>query len=122
MKNSENNRDSYTVNSKEGYISSVNSSTTVNSSLISEKLDEVIEDMGLEPQGIAQTIAEQLDDLKSLDYYNILVKENPVGRLWEAVSITKDMYLRGRIRTKKAIYFQAIIRRWGLKTKFKKDG
>jgi hypothetical protein len=47
-----------------------------------------------------------------------LAKNNPSEKLLEALSFTNDAYVRGKIKTKKAIYFKSILDKWGLKTKF----
>jgi hypothetical protein len=102
-----------TVNSNK-YISTVNSNTVI------DKFEKFIRDNQFEPSDIAKTLAEKLEDQKSLDYYLILTKENPIGRLLEALSYVNDADQRKKIRTTKPIYFLAILRRWGLKTKFKR--
>ena len=102
-----------TVNSYKNNISTVNSKT------LAEKIDDLLEEEKTTPEGIAKVLSEQLDDIKSESYYIILANENRQGRLFEALSITKDAYNRGIIKTNKAVYFQGILKRWGLKTKFK---
>lgn len=102
---------SYTVNSKD------KSNSTVNS--LSEKIEQLIENENITPEGVAKMLCEALGDPESYDYYFLLAQNNPYPRLLEASSITKDAFIRGKIRTKRAIYFQAILRRWGLKVKFK---
>ncbi len=124
------------VNSKDNNLSTVNCNkdnlNTVDSTgkeggegvspsqTMENEVDEVIQRHYLTKQSIAEHLAKELGDENSLDYYIILTKENETGRLMEALSYTKDAARRGKIRTKKAVYFQAILRRrWGIKTRFK---
>ncbi len=93
---------------------------TVNSITVSEEIEVLLKEKNVTPEGVAELLSELLDDKKSQSYYFILAKENNQGRLLEAAHITKDAHQRGLIRTTKPIYFQAILRRWGFKTKFKK--
>ncbi len=106
------NSNSYTVNSNKEYITTVNS-------LYSSKVKKVLEELEGNPMGIALELADKLDDKESVDYYKILAMNSPVNKLFEALSFTLDAERRGRIRTKKAIYFQAILKKWGIKTKWK---
>ena len=108
-----------TVNSIKKDSSTVNSRTD-NCLTVTDKIEKLLEDARISPEGIGKALSEGLDDLKSERYYIILATENPQARLFEALSITKDADRRGVIRTNKAIYFLAILRRWKLKTKFKK--
>lgn len=110
---------SRTVNSNKKNITTVDS-LTVNSITVIGKIEALLDDEKITPEGVGKMLCEGLDDLKSERYYTILASENSQGKLFEALSITKDAYRRGVIRTTKAIYFQAILRRWKLKTKFKK--
>ena len=105
------NNNSYTVNSSNSNLITVNS--------YSSKAKELLEELDGNPMGIAIELAEKLDDLESVDYYKILAMNSPISRLFEALSITIDAEKRDRIRTKKPIYFQGILRRWGIQTKWK---
>ncbi len=105
----------FTVNSNSKYISTVNSNT------VTGKFERFISENGIEPEGVAQLLAEGLDDTKSLSYYLILTKENSCSRLLEALSYTHDASQRKKIRCSKPVYFQGILRHWGIKTKFKKE-
>ena len=115
-----------TVNSSSGN-SRLNNSNTVDSnetveqkkSLI-EEIEEVIARHNTTPEGIAQLLAELLKDLDSIKYYAILVKEYSAGELLAIAHYVKGMDREGKINTNRAIYFQAILRRKGFKTKFKK--
>lgn len=109
---------SITVNSnnKYKYINTVNSKDAV-----SKKIDHFLEELNITPEGVAEKLAEDLDDLESRPYYILLARNNQPGRLLEALGYVKDADKKGAIRTKKAIYFLAILRRWGIKTKFKHD-
>ncbi len=108
-----------TVNSIKKDPSTVNSNTN-NSLTVASKIEKVIEEEHITPEGIGKILSEELDDLRSERYYILLATENSQGKLFEALSITKDADRRGIIRTKKAIYFLAILRRWKLKIKFRK--
>lgn len=107
------NRYALTVNSYKKDINTVNSIETVNS-----KVETILEELQGRPEDVAQTIALKLDDGNSIPYYTILAKNIPLHRLFEALSFTMDAASRGKIRYKKAIYFQAILRNWRYSTKF----
>lgn len=109
-----------TVYSNKRFISTVDSKETDNSSTVTNKIEHLLEEARITPEGVGKELSEGLDDQKSERYYTLLATENPQSRLFEALSITKDAARRGVIRTNKAVYFIAILRRWGLKTKFKK--
>lgn len=100
--------------------STVNSNETDNSLTVASRIEKVIEEARITPEGIGKVLSEELDDLRSERYYILLATENSQSKLFEALSITKDADRRGIIRTKKAIYFLAILRRWKLKIKFRK--
>ena len=113
-----------TVNSNNKYLTTVNSKETVdtvNSKSINEKVQDLLDEERITPEGVAQLLAEELDDLDSLGYYILLAKENIQPRLLEAMHLTLEADKLGKIRTKKAIYYQAILRNWGFKTKFRKQ-
>lgn len=111
----------YTVNSKDKSLSTVNSREDIDQQkTLEEEMTELIKKHGLKKEGVARYIAELLDDVESLRFYEILVKENKTEFLMEWAHYVKDRALQGKIRTKPAIYFQAVIRRHGAKTKFKK--
>lgn len=93
---------------------------TVNSRTVDEEIESLLKERNVTPGGVAKLLAELLDDQKSEDYYLILAKEHNRGRLLEAAHLTKDAHNRGIIRTTKPIYFQAILRKWSFRTKFKK--
>lgn len=105
-----------TVNSSSKSLSTVNSNKQ-----LSEQIEELVLRYGAKPEYIADQLAQGLDDTKSKRYYLILAKEIPPEVLFESLSYTKMAGQDGRIRTKKAIYFQAILRRKGYKTKFSKE-
>lgn len=94
-------------------------SLTVNSNTVKSQFDVALEKLDASPEVTAQEIAKCLGDERSIDYYTILVKNSSVSRLLEALSFTKDADHRGKIKTKKPIYFLGILKRWGIKTKFK---
>ena len=106
---------SYTVNSNK------NSLNTVNSNTVDEDIEEVLEKHGISEEGVGTLLAEGLDDIESKEYYCLLVNKHSNSKLLDALHITKEADMEGKIRTKKAVYYQAILRNWGLQTKFKKD-
>lgn len=107
------NRYANTVNSYKKDINTVNSIDTVNS-----KVETILEELQGKPKDVAQIIALKLNDGNSVLYYSILAKNIPLHKLFEALSFTVDAASRGKIRSKKAVYFQAILRNWGYLTKF----
>jgi len=111
---------SRTVDSKSRYLSTVNSSDTDNSITVTDKIEKLLAEERITPEGIAKVLSEELDDKKSERYYILLATENSQAKLFEALSFTKDADRRGIIRRNKAVYFMAILKRWGLKTKFRK--
>ncbi len=110
-----------TVDSKDKSFTTVNSSNTVNCLTVSEKIDLLIKEESITPEGVAMMLAEGLDDQKSEKYFLLLAKNNNPGVLLEALSYTKDAFNRGIIRTKKIHYFKAILRNKGITLKFKKS-
>ena len=115
-----------TVNSSSGN-SRLNNSNTIDSSepvkqerTLAERIEELVEEYNTKPEGVAQLLAELLKDLDSIKYYAILVKEYSAGELLAIAHYVKGMDREGKINTNRAIYFQAILRRKGFKTKFKK--
>ena len=97
----------------------VNSNNTDNSITVASKIKGILDQAGIKPEGVAKMLCEGLDDPKSERYYTILATENPSERLLEAMHLTKDASVRGIIKVSKAVYFQGILKKWGLKTKFK---
>lgn len=106
-----------TVNSSNNTLKTVNSTKQLT---VDEKISALLEENDLKAEYVAKILSDGLSDPSSLNYYSILAKEHSPARLLEALSITKESARDGKIRTKKAIYFLAILRKWGLKTKFKK--
>lgn len=95
---------------------------TVNSKTVNEdKINKLLEELRLTVGAVAEKLAKELGDTDSLNYYITLANNNHPGRLLEALSYVKDAEIRGKITTKKAIYFQGILRNWGIQTKFKKS-
>jgi len=101
----------HTVNSNEKYTSTVNRET------VTYKIQKVIDQENITPEGIAKLLSEGLDDHKSERYYFILASEIPHAKLMEALHITKEAAHRKTIRYKPT-YFQGILKNWGIKTKF----
>lgn len=103
------------VNSREINKSTVNSTDTY------KKIVDFIDDLTYSSEDIAQTLASQLVDEKSLRFYQILAKENSHAKLLEALSYVKSADHQGAIKTKKVFYFLGILKHWGIKTKFKRS-
>jgi len=82
---------------------------------------ELLEKYGGETEGSSILLSEVLKDEKSIPYYTILVREHGAVKLLELAYQTKEMDEAGKIRTSRPVYFQGILRRLGMKTKFKKD-
>ena len=102
-----------TVNSKKS------NSKTVNSLTVSDQVKDLISSYGLEEEGVARALAEGLGDPQSLGYFRLLANEHGGQKMLEALSFTRLAANEGVIRKKKAVYFLGILRKWGLKTKFK---
>ncbi|OGH18813.1 MAG: hypothetical protein A3F31_04530 [Candidatus Levybacteria bacterium RIFCSPHIGHO2_12_FULL_38_12] len=109
----ENSVNRLTVNSKDKSIPTVNS----NSGRVYPYLDG--EDTTSE--GVAIKLAEDLDDMKSLGYYQILAKETNPQILLDILNYTLETDKLGKIRTTKAIYFMFMLKIRGIRTKFKKE-
>ena len=103
------------VNSKDKSITTVNSN---NSLTVKEKIQALLDEENITPEGVAEMLAETLDDKKSLPYYIILVKEHGAPRLLEIMHYVKDV-ARTKVIRSKALYFMAILKRKNLKTKFR---
>lgn len=109
----------YTVNGKYKSKNTVNS-ITVDSKTVEEKILDLLIEEDIKPEGVAQALAEGLSDPNSLGYYKILAKNNNPETLLRALHLTKEADSLGKIRTRKPIYFLAILRNWKLQTKFLK--
>lgn len=96
--------------------------TTVNSSTVYDQIESLLEEHNIKPEGVAIQLSEMLEDKDSVSYFELLIKEHGPAKLLEAAHITKDAATSGKIKTKKSIYFIGILKRWGLKTKFRKEG
>lgn len=108
-----NNNNIETVNSNNSNIKTVNS--------YSSKVEKLLEEIGGNPEGIALSLAEKLDDNKSLIYYKLLAVNINSKKLFEALSITLDAERREKIRYTKPIYFIGILKKWGLQTKWREN-
>lgn len=111
---------SYTVDSRNRFQSTVNGKEEVREKTFEEEMDELMKKHNLSKEGLAKQLAELLKDEKSVTYYELLLKENKPAFLFEWAHYVKDMDLQRKIRTNRAVYFQAVIRKHGAKTKFKK--
>lgn len=117
---------SLTVDSKERNIKTVDSKTvtTVNSSTVNgftEELAALIEKYSYKEDGEAILLSELLDDKDSIGYYRLLIEKHGSGQLLIDAYYVRDKAREKKIRTKPAIYFQAILRKKGMQTKFRKD-
>ncbi|MBI2621996.1 MAG: hypothetical protein HYW63_05135 [Candidatus Levybacteria bacterium] len=72
-------------------------------------------------EGLAVKLAEDLDDMKSLRYYQILAKETNHQILLDTLSYTLETDRLGKIKTTKARYFMFLLKVRGIRTKFKKE-
>ena len=113
------NKDLNTVNSNKDITNTVNSNTVKEEHReIEIKTNDYLNEICGNPNYIADKLARELDDTKSYRYYQLLALNNDIPKLLEALSYTKMASNEGKIRTKKAVYFNGIIKNWGLKTKF----
>lgn len=105
--------DRTTVNSRNKYLDTVNS--------YRGRIHPYPDGEDTTAEGVALKLAEDLDDMKSLGLYQILAKENSSVILLDILNYTLETDRLGKIRTTKAIYFMAMLRIRGIRTKFKKD-
>lgn len=120
MKSNSNTVNSNKYKSNSNTVNSNNSSNTVSGKKsFKEEFDSLLEKYSIKPDGIAILLTELLDDAKSIDYYKILVRENPPAELLKWAHYTKELYEEGKIYRTKAIYFMSLIKKVGLRTKFK---
>jgi hypothetical protein len=113
-----------TVNSTVNCNKDINN--TVNSPIVDEKYQELedktnsyLDELRGNPEFVADKLSRDLDDQKSIRYYRLLAINTDPEKLLEALSYVKAAERENRIRSKKAIYFTAILKKWGIKTKFK---
>ncbi len=102
-----------TVNSRK------DNTNTVNSNPLKENFDRALTEFSGEPNYVADQLAQRLGDRKSFRYYQLLAGEHDTSKLLEALSITLDAYAQGKARFM-PVYFQGILRNWGMKTRFSK--
>lgn len=107
------------VNSKDEYINTVNGIPLEEKSL-EEKINDLLEESHGGTDYVAQMLADGLDDQKSLPYFRLLVKEHGSGKLLEVLHYIQDVARTKTIHNKPA-YFMAILKRKGLKTKFRRE-
>lgn len=94
---------------------------TVNSNITTkEKIENLINEEKIKPDGIATLLSEILSDNESLRYYQLMVKEINTAILLDFAHQTQDAFKSGRIKVNKAVYFQGILRKKGYPTKFRK--
>ena len=113
---------SYTVNSKSKSLSTVNSKEVADQpKTLEEDIAEAMRKHNLPKEGAAMYIAELLNDTKSIKLYKILVSENKPEFLMERAHYVKEMDLQGKIWThNRPAYYLGLLRRLGVKVKFKK--
>ena len=85
-----------------------------------EKIEILIKEENITPEGIAIQLSEILNDTESVSYYTLLVKEINPAILLDTAYYVQDIDKSGKIRTKKAVYFQGVLKRKGYTTKFRK--
>lgn len=105
----------HTVNSKDESIPTVNSN---NSLTVEDKIQTLLDEENITPEGVAEMLADGLDDRRSIPYWVMLAKNSKQGILLEVLHYVKDVARTKEIRNKPA-YFLAILRKKGIKTKFK---
>lgn len=109
-----------TVNSNKEFNNTVNCETVKEEYRdLENRSDIFLNELKGKPEYVADKLSRELDDMNSLHYYLLLAKNNPPEKLFEALSYVKIVSNEGKIRTKKAIYFISILKRWGFTTKFK---
>jgi len=111
-----------TVNSKNKNNNTVNSSIPIKEEYkdLDLKADELLNELQGQPEYLADKLSRELDDQKSKQWYLLLVRNNKVGILLEALSNTLSVYREGGIRTTKVKYFIGILVKKGITIKFKK--
>ena len=105
-------KSSLTVNSNKTVNSNNNTLTTVNG------IDDWLEKCGTSRDGVANKLAEDLGDSRSIKYYQALTHNHDPRRLLDALAIVKSAKESGKIIKHAPVYFQGILKNWGLKTKF----
>lgn len=110
---------SKTVNSNTVNSNTVNSSVNTFNNTVNSATTPKTPPTADQIHYVAQILCEGLSDFVSKAYYIKLATVHPHNKLLEALSITKDAYIRGAIRSKRAIYFQGILKQWGLVTNFR---
>lgn len=111
---------SSTVNSKYKKTNTVNSINSY-ASPFEKELQELLEKHGTTNEGVATHLWENLNDKESKAHYLLLAKNTPTEKLMHALALTKEAERDGRITIKKAVYFQGILKNWGIRTKFRKS-
>lgn len=91
-----------------------------NSLTVEEKIDAILEEAQITPEGVALMLAEGLGDRRSLPYYMLLAKEHNPAILLEILHYVKSVSKEKTIQYKPA-YYMAILKRKGFKTKFRED-
>lgn len=115
------NKDLNTVNSNKDITNTVNSNTVKEEFReLETKTNDYLNEVFGNYDYIADKLARELDDMKSLQYFKLLAKNNDTHKLLEALSYTKLADNEGKIKTKKVTYFNGIIKNWGMKTKFRR--
>lgn len=93
--------------------------TTDNGLLLRKELEHVLENHQGKSDSVASFLAGLLNDMKNLAYYKILVAHTNPAFLIEIAHDVKARDLEGKIRTTRAVYFMAILKRKQIQTKFK---
>lgn len=98
-------------NVKEEVLNNVNNVDPSKNKLLNELL-QTYED---KPKGVAEIIAGELDDLRNINFYIKVAKNNNLQLLFEALSITKEALKEGKIRTSGAKYYVGVLKRMHLR-------
>ena len=104
---------------KKNNTSTDNSYTVKQYEEFKSELDQLLEKFRGQPEYVARSLSEKLDDEKSYNYYLLLAKNTSSEILFRALSYTLDTARQNKIRRTKPIYFLAILKRWKIKIKFK---
>lgn len=119
-------RSKLNIGGKNTNVSNVNVNSIINTNVYVNNKDklisQLIDECGGETSAVAQTIAEKLNDLKSLNYFLKMARTYSPEMLLECLSETLLAKNEGRIRSYPAKYFVGILKNKAklLKTKGKK--
>ncbi|KKP63809.1 MAG: hypothetical protein UR61_C0063G0002 [candidate division WS6 bacterium GW2011_GWE1_34_7] len=111
--------DTSTVNSMDTSDIDVKTRHSKDTSTVYKKLDSLLKEIPLEVDFVAGKLASELDDMKSIGLYKILAREYESALLFEYLSCTNKAFKDGKVWTSKAIYFLGILKKKGLRVRFR---